>query len=142
MDLRRFIEKPPENTGNLYKVDIPDADIPNMLDWDKPLSQQPTVLQSIKNLSERPDLPKGFDQAINKSLGDKFFDGQDLYYELTKVYKDPLMLRQAMQESVFTGIRYLDEGSRKTGGTSNFVVFDPSTVKILERNKKKVGLLD
>ena len=26
--------------------------------------------------------------------------------------------------------------------TSNFVVFDPSTVKILEKNKKKVGLLD
>jgi len=26
--------------GNLYKVDIPDADIPLMLDYDKPLTQQ------------------------------------------------------------------------------------------------------
>ena len=41
------------------------------------------------------------------------------------------------------GIRYLDEGSRKTGGTSNFVVFDPTDVKILEKNSQKVeGLLD
>ena len=35
------------------------------------------------------------------------------------------------------GIRYLDQGSRGTGkGSSNFVVFDPSTVKILEENGK------
>jgi hypothetical protein len=143
LDLARFRENPTENVGNLYKVDIPDEQIPNMLDWDTPLSQQPTVLQNIINLSKRQDLPKGFDQAINKALGDKYFDGQDLYYELTKVYKDPLMLRQAMQESGFTGIRYLDEGSRKTGGTSNFVVFDPADVKILEKNDEKVeGLLD
>jgi hypothetical protein len=175
--------------GNVYKVDIPDKDIPNMLNWDTPLSQQPTVLQSIKNLSERQDLPKGFDQAINRALGDKFFDGQDLYYELTKVYKDPLMLRQAMQESGFTGIRYLDQCSRTPGFssltpnqlqtridslqtsidsgsgnterlkeklaslqnemnsyknlTSNFVVFEPSTVNILEKNDKLIeGLLD
>jgi hypothetical protein len=138
LDLRRFIENPPENTGNLYKVDIPDADIPNMLDWDKPLSQQPNVLQAIQNLSTRTDLPKGFDKAIEKALQDNFFDGQDLYYELTKVYKDPAKLSQIMEESGFTGIRYLDEGSRKTGGTSNFVVFEPSTVKILEQNSKPV----
>jgi hypothetical protein len=142
LDLRRFIENPPENTGNLYKVDIPDADIPNMLDWDKPLSQQPNVLQSIQNLSARTDLPKGFDKAVERALQDKFFDGQDLYYELTKVYKDPAKLSQIMEESGFTGIRYLDEGSRKTGGTSNFVVFEPSQVKILEQNSKPYDPLE
>jgi len=37
------------------------------------------------------------------------------------------------------GIRYLDEGSRSSGkGTSNFVVFEPSNVKILEQNSKPV----
>lgn len=174
--------------GNLYKVDVPDEYISNMLDWDKPLSKQPTVLQNIKNLSERPDLPKGFDKAINRALEDKFFDGQDLYYELTKVYKDPVMLAKAMEESGFKGIKYLDQGSRNPGFssltpaqldsridgikesldaglgnkevlerqlkslqterdsyknlTSNFVVFDPKDVKILERNKEKIGLLD
>lgn len=137
LDLARFRENPPPNVGNLYKVDIPDKDIPNMLNWDIPLNQQPTVLQSIKNLGARQDLPKGFDQAINRALENKHFDGQDLYYELTKVYKDPEMLRKAMQESGFTGIRYLDQGSRGTGkGSSNFVVFDPAKVDILEENAK------
>ena len=140
MDLARFKEKPPKNTGNIYKVDIPNEKIPNMLDWDKPLNQQPTVLQAINNLGARQDLPKGFDQAISRALESKHFDGQDLYYELTKVYKDPEMLRTAMEESGFTGIRYLDQGSRGTGkGTSNFVVFDPSNVKILEENSKPVS---
>ena len=27
--------------GHLYKLDIPDEDIPKYLDWDKPLSEQP-----------------------------------------------------------------------------------------------------
>ena len=34
-----------------------------------------------------------------------------------------------------TGIRYLDQGSRGVGkGSSNFVVFKPETVDIIERN--------
>jgi hypothetical protein len=38
------------------------------------------------------------------------------------------------------GIKYLDEGSRGAGkGTRNYVVFDPSTVKILEENSKPVS---
>jgi hypothetical protein len=32
------------------------------------------------------------------------------------------------------GIRYIDQGNREAGNTSNFVVFDPSDVKILEKN--------
>jgi hypothetical protein len=48
-----------------------------------------------------------------------------------------------------TGIKYLDGGSRRTGkGTSNYVVFDDTLPKILERNGQKIdqpnlkGLLD
>ena len=169
--------------GNLYKVDIPDQYVPKMLNWDKPLNQQPDILENIKKLGEREDLPKGFSQALEKALEGKFFDGQDLYYELTKVYKDPSMLSKAMEESGFKGIRYADEGSRNwriltpdesvsgkwtvgkwPGGgkeqkyfdnekdakeyfnqnyTSNFVVFEPKDVKILEKNSQKVeSLLD
>jgi hypothetical protein len=44
----------------------------------------------------------------------------------------------------YKGIKYLDNSSRDAGkGTSNFVVFDPTDVKILERNDKPLeGLLD
>lgn len=33
--------------GNLYKADLPDAMIPKMLDWDKPLSQQPEIMKAL-----------------------------------------------------------------------------------------------
>jgi hypothetical protein len=123
-------------TGNLYKVDIPDADIPNMLDWDKPLSKmtkkEAEIIEPLKKQlveSKNPYLPESFDtigQVIQFSRG----SNPNLEKELAK--------------AGFTGIRYLDEGSRSTGkGTSNFVVFDPANVKILEKNSKKVeGLLD
>jgi hypothetical protein len=49
-----------------------------------------------------------------------------------------------LNEQGVKGIRYLDNQSRDAGkGTSNFVVFDPTDVKILERNNQPVeGLLD
>ena len=124
-----------DKAGNLYKVDIPDASIPMMLNWDVPLNQQPNLLENIKKLGERSDMPKGFSQALNQALQSKHFDGQDLYYELTKIYKNPTDLSKAMQDAGFTGIRYLDAQSRGAkAGSSNFVVFKPETVEILERN--------
>jgi hypothetical protein len=58
--------------------------------------------------------------------------------------KDPeKFMSEILNQYGIKGIRYLDEGSRKAGGTSNFVVFEPSTVNILEKNSEKVeGLLD
>jgi hypothetical protein len=114
--------------GNLYKVDIPDADILMMLDYDKPLSKQPKVVQNaFKNIAAQdPDLPLSF-----LIKGDA--TGGSLIQAMDKVKASELLLNQGVK-----GIRYLDEGSRKTGGTSNFVVFEPSNVKILEQNNKPV----
>jgi len=156
-----------QDTGNLYKVDIPDADIPNMLDWDKPLSKmterESAIIEPLKQkliASKNPYNPESFEtigQIIQSSRG----SNPNLEKELAK--------------AGFTGIRYLDEGSRLNashwevnydGGqaffkspekakefmatkknatlveppksTSNFVVFDPSNVKILEKNNKPV----
>jgi hypothetical protein len=116
-------------TGNLYKVDIPDEYIPNMLDWDKPLSKmtkkEAEIIEPLKQkliASKNPYNPESFEtigQIIQSSRG----SNPNLEKELAK--------------AGFTGIRYLDEGSRSAGkGTSNFVVFDPAEVKILEQNSK------
>jgi len=162
--------------GNLYKVDIPDEYIPNMLDWDKPISEQSQTIQTaaqqlmlgIKKLATEADLSK--------------LNGQGLY-KLYQQYRgnNPDFASEGMNELGIKGIRYLDEGSRgkpyavaistkkgpyaesnfatkeqaeeyikekqaegfktelKNIGTSNFVVFDPSTVKILEENSKPVS---
>lgn len=122
--------------GNLYKVDIPDEYIPKMVQWETPLSEMDQKLASvIKPLQEQlknqpnPDLFKNA-----KSVGDVI------------QYSNAIGLKPhiPLQEAGYKGIRYLDEGSREVGkGTSNFVVFDPTDVKILEKNSQKVeGLLD
>ena len=37
----------PENTGQLYKTDIPEEAVARFLDWDKPLSQQAPEVQAL-----------------------------------------------------------------------------------------------
>jgi len=145
--------------GNLYKVDIPDAAIPNMLDWDKPLSQQQHIWDKLPQ-----DVRNSIDDALENSgrtsmsdaLGD--YKGRHLYKALEhhevheslppqignsdwfKGDTSPAQHTSAFLNSLgVTGVKYLDQASRKDGkGTSNFVVFDPSTVKILEKNDKPV----
>ena len=180
--------------GNLYKVDIPDADIPMMLDWDKPLSQQPKVMGALRSEAEQrvkdrtlvniendirsslPPIDIGNDymamfsdanvkagqeikkQALEKlnkmdlsSLVNKELEsmkplamnwnmtGKEYYEFLSKNQGSPAKASEMLQRQGITGNRYLDEGSRNRGqGTSNFVVFEPSTVKILEKNNKPV----
>jgi hypothetical protein len=111
-----------ELKGNLYKVDIPDEMIPKMINWDKPFSEQPASVQAAFNK---------FDPIAAK---DK--DRNTMYMQ--RWFRDPSTAKE-LQELGFTGFQYLDEGSRGAGkGTSNFVVFDPSTVKILEKNDIKI----
>jgi hypothetical protein len=125
-DLQKFVTK-----GNLYKVDIPDKDIPKMLQWDKPFNKQTTEVQGIvKNIWKENNIP-----------GDlKKLTGEDIYRSVVSL---TAAKRMAAGESTsmdlsnygIKGIKYLDAKSREAGkGTSNYVVFDPSNVKILERN--------
>lgn len=189
--------------GNLYKVDIPDTDIPMMLNWDKPLLQQtPQVQEALAKLGIKTDKQKlsQFDDALldaltnnaNKTLPKQPINptGQDIYQKY--VQGNPQLTSQKLNEAGIKGIRYLDEGSRidfkyrgdpaythagnsfKESGytpkdalqgmkqayknadpkelelaindvygiqkkTSNFVVFEPSNVKILEENAKPVA---
>jgi hypothetical protein len=162
------------NAGNLYKVDIPDEYIPNMLLWDEPLSKQPKAVQkALEKLDPNMYSPKGADYDSNDL-------GQLIYERLTNTADKPLrdawvkkrdeLLKKGIDNNPelmahldtnpnpyaeasklldslgIKGIKYKDEGSRSTNlstNTYNFVVFDPTDVKILEKNSKKVeGLLD
>jgi hypothetical protein len=173
-----------KNEGNLYKVDIPDADIPMMLDWDKPFSKQPKAVQEVIKQIE----PKI--KQVNPNINVEKLSGEGIYRAYQQYRgNQPDFASEGLNELGIKGIRYLDQGSRNPGFssltptqlqsrieslqesinsgagntqalkeklkslqnemdsykdmTSNFVVFDPSTVKILEKNKKKVeGLLD
>lgn len=136
-----------QQSGNLYKVDIPDEHIPMMLDWDKPLLEQtPQVQEALAKLGIKSDKQKlkEFDDVLLESL---FSDtskalpkqpinptGESIYQ--TVIQGNPKYTAEKLKEAGITGIRYLDQGSRGKGGTSNFVVFDPTDVKILERNNQ------
>lgn len=129
-----------KNEGNLYKVDIPDEHIPNMLDWDKPLAEQtPQVQAAIQKLGDRF---RPLDEMEAKNVS-----GERLYRRiensLGKFYGNAANpeASKMLNEVGIKGIRYSDAGSRDVakGQTSNFVVFDPSTVKILEENSKPVS---
>jgi hypothetical protein len=181
--------------GNLYKVDIPDEYIPNMLDWDKPLSQQPVVMKALRTEAEQkvksrvldnleneirsslPPIDIGNDymamfsdanvkagqeikkQALEKlkkmDLNTQFekelesmkprdmnwnMTGKEFYELMSKNQGSAAKASEFFQRQGVTGIRYLDEGSRARGkGTSNFVVFEPSEVKILEQKSKPLS---
>jgi hypothetical protein len=169
--------------GNMYKVDIPDADIPMMLDYDKPIKDQPEILKKVRNLIKDPDILQTFDNNVEKGItganvyanyiptGVSKFDLLQQRDDLLNKYmtKDmgmsdavkamnaedrlafsqvaqkiddlknkPKIVSQVLNEAGIKGIKYLDQGSRGKGGTSNYVVFDPKEVKILEQNNKPV----
>jgi len=144
-----------KNTGNIYKVDIPDESIPKMLDWHKPLSEQTQeVQQALYNFPHRSpewtfkDSLETMQAAPHtKDVAGMNPTGQEIYSLLGKgsmvgnkasgqKYATDLLSQQGI-----TGIKYLDAGSRETGGTHNLVVFDPSTTKILDRKQQLIDLL-
>ena len=118
---------------NFYKVDLPDAQIAKMLDYDKLLSEQTHLMNktgphgpdfTFKNLLDR----FGIDPAT--TTGGQFMQeigagrGQEKATAISKT----------LSEYGIPGIRYLDQGSRAAGeGTRNFVVFDPKHMNIIGR---------
>jgi hypothetical protein len=131
----RFPESSPvfqANTGNLYKVDLPDEHVAKMLDWDKPMSEQhPSVQSALAKLD--PDIyhPKGDEYSPDEV-------GAETYLRMANspLAKNQSDASEVMRNAGITGIRYLDAASRDAAGkgTSNFVVFDPKHMNILERN--------
>jgi hypothetical protein len=141
--------------SNMYKVDIPDEQIPKMLDYDKPLKDQPLFIQNVALANSKAAI-KEFKRQNSNNLNvqklENIYDltGADFMSALGGKGKAEKILK----ENGVYGIKYAETPSLRTTesgkkymdrtgeGTSNYVVFDPSDVKILERNKKKQGLLD
>jgi hypothetical protein len=117
-----------EAQGNLYKVDI-DVKDEDLLDWDKPLSEQSEKVQ--KALAEM-----NADYRSDSDEYDSNEQGQITYSRLG----NPQEASKALLTAGIPGIRYLDGTSRKQGeGTYNYVVFDENLIKILDKNDKPVA---
>jgi len=149
------LQKAIANYGNLYKVDLPDSQITQMLDWDKPLSQQPASVQKGLASSEsvraymadaeqqRQNLNASHPLRLDKiPSASKPYDatrmaGKEAYTALAREYGNPRLVSERLKELGIPGLRYLDGSSRNLGeGSSNFVIFpgNESKLSILERN--------
>jgi hypothetical protein len=137
--------------GSLYKVDLPDETIARMLDWDKPLSQQaPDVQKAIKKSQFYKDALARYKETKQWYDDPKQKTGQSLHQYMQSGFGDevgkgmtPEAAAAYLRAQGIPGIRYLDAGSRATGGTSNFVVFpgEERLLRILERNNQPMGLM-
>ena len=116
------------NNGALYKVDLPDEQIAKMLDWNKPLKDQnPAIQKTLQDLVKTDALGRPTGISVDSNM-----NGQWAYERLAGI-RGAKYASEAMREAGIPGIRYLDQGSRAGGGTSNFVVFDPKHMNIIGR---------
>ena len=129
-----------KNKGALYKVDLPDTKIEQMLDWDKPLSEQPKAFEIAKNVFNDPRRKQaGFPSLSDAEIGN--LSGSDLYQAMTPTWRGGQKGASSdLRQLGIPGIKYLDAGSRDGGkGTRNFVVFpgEEQNLTILERDGVK-----
>jgi hypothetical protein len=102
-------------SGALYKVDIPDRKVAKMVDYDEPIKNQHKAVK---------------DFAIKQGL---LLD--DLGFDLIQKVGRDKAGSDAMRAAGIPGIKYTDQMNRVGGKeTKNYVVFDPSRLKILEKN--------
>lgn len=95
-------------TGALYKLDLPDADVAKYLDWDAPLSQQPEILAKFK-LDEqgRMILPNG-ERVLPEKLR-----GESLYRAIGEgTLEGPVGASEALRKAGIPGLKYYDQMSR------------------------------
>ena len=149
--------------GRLYQVDLPDAKIEQMLDWDKPLKEQPKeVRQALTRLAQNAaqsdeQLMKDFQKLgpsapanqlyaalVQRAVRLKKYEGMRAGIPEDKAmpsltYGQQIASEQLRQAGI-PGIKYLDAGSRASEkGTRNFVVFpgEEQSLTILERDGVK-----
>jgi hypothetical protein len=128
-------------TGNLYKVDLPDEKIAQMIDYNKPMAEQRNLIEKMRKALVGPDSPLSRSEQfqINDYLSDSV-RMRNLYPQSIVDLNDARIVERLRQVGI-PGVKYLDEGSRAAGTTKqtrNFVVFpgEEKAMTILERNSK------
>ena len=115
--------------GLVYTVEIPDAAIEAMLDWDAPLSTQPQHVRDacVRLIEAFPGSKRYKDEtflAAPTKHGDQYAASGRLFYQELASRHGSNGATDMLREAEIPGIRYLDGDSRDQGkGTSNFVVF-------------------
>lgn len=111
-----------KSAGKLYHAEL-DVEPHQLLDWDKPLSEQtPEIQKMLEDMGVPSHQPTSWGPM----------NGQAAWEHLNRKHGSPDAASQALRETGIPGIRYLDQGSRDAGeGTHNIVMFDDSLIKML-----------
>jgi N12 class adenine-specific DNA methylase len=132
---------------SLYRLDIPDASLPYLLDWDNRIARQPTIIKKLlAGISQAEDINKSVAEVVEymASKDGNHNTGEDLYERIaTNLGKKEAS--EYLASIGIVGTRYLDGQSRADGnGSSNFVIWDQPTlnrVALLERNGEKLDAI-
>lgn len=146
--------------GNIYNVDIDADEDTELLNWDKPLSEQPEKVQKAIRKIKNKLKSWGMDYDIiasNKHIDEEAFFGEagdeygeDFYRNLTAVF-DELLEKHKLRSKKFgmitrpdmgasfllnqygiPGLRYFDRQNRaEQNGTHNFVIWDTDKLKVM-----------
>jgi len=139
------------SNANLYKTDIPDEAVARFLDWDNGGRQSyekvASEIENYKSLANKRDslLSKYPASSMSESVRSMTDSDRNLFSSIANRIDEGVKNKYASASEHFKaqgipGIRYLDGGSRGAGqGSSNFVVFDPEMIRILERNGQSTG---
>lgn len=104
--------------GQLYSANIPEDS--DLLDWDKPLTEQPQKV--------REAVGSAYNAALNKPGGHKLRkdpSGMQFYEWLSTTKGGPQQSSEYLQSLGIPGLRYLDGNSRADGqGSHNYVIWD------------------
>ncbi len=121
--------------GNLYRVDVPEDT--DLLDWDKPLSEQPKkvrdALASIVDQIEennRQLMPSFAPADVEREIvaARKKMSGQDVYNELARVNGERAASEKLNAVGI-PGLRYIDGTSRNKGeGSHNYVIWSEEAI--------------
>jgi hypothetical protein len=135
--------------GNLYKVDIPDEHIPKILNWYESFENQPKdVQEALRNLGPEITFGSGKESVADwlKTTGNlpphlTKQSGNAIYSELSKQLGGDKQASEYLNNLGIKGIQYENFQVKKGRGadTYNYVMFDPSDVKILEENGKPLS---
>jgi hypothetical protein len=105
------------DSGNLYKVNLPDEKIAQMIDYDKPMAEQRNLIEKMRKALVGPDSPlsrvKQFE--INETLNDSV-RMRNLYPQSIINLNEPQIVDRLRQVGI-PGIKYFDEGSRNLANT-------------------------
>jgi hypothetical protein len=129
---RSTISSPTE--GNLYKVDIPDKLIPKMLNWYEEVPENLRKKLSTKAMEQ-------FGSGISPTTGEKLY--KEIAFSLKQAgSKTPEAdASKWLLEQGVPGIKYENMQMVKGQGvgTNNYVMFDPTQVKILDKFENKLN---